>query len=361
MARVKDILRHPVTYAGRARWKAGHFWRCFRKVAFHTPEWQRACNQRREVLDYGPLHIFLESASPCNLRCPMCPTGVGAITRKHGYLNLDLAEKLANELKHQPKQVGLWLGGEPLLHKDLAEIIRVLAVKDLPVAMHTNATRLTPERSRELIEAGLKWISFSFDGFSREEYAKLRVGGDYDETLGNIMAFLRLKQDLKSETPHVVIQMVHPPNDENDGLGPPPATPEEVIKLFEGLPVDEYHSLLAHAWSGQLEGPQVAPNRYGVGQRMACRLPYTDLTIAWNGDVVSCCGDLDSANILGNFRDENLYDLWNNEHFQKFRRDMHTHEIESRPLCGTCERIWTNPHRNDFELRLSLLRYRLKF
>ena len=93
---------------------------------------------------------------------------------------------------------------------------------------------------------------------------------------------------------------------------------------------------------------------------MACGIPYTDLTIAWNGDAVTCCGDLDAHNVLGNFRDEPLYDLWNNERFRAFRRAMHTDEIESWPLCGSCERLWTQPHPLDYDLRLLLLRHRLR-
>jgi hypothetical protein len=64
---------------------------------------------------------------------------------------------------------------------------------------------------------------------------------------------------------------------------------------------------------------------------------------------------------LGDFNRENLYELWNNPNFQALRRDMHGPAIERHPLCGRCERIWTKPHPLDYELRLSLLRYRLRF
>ncbi|MBI5155310.1 SPASM domain-containing protein [Candidatus Poribacteria bacterium] len=362
MARIADVLRHPVVYAGRARWKLGHFRRSLRSAWGSVPAWRRAMNKRLEVVDYGPLYIFLESASPCNLKCPMCPTGLGQVDRPPGFLGTALAEKLAGEIRHKPEYVGLWLAGEPLMNRELAECIRIFRRRDFTVRLHTNATLLTEKKSRELIESGLNWISFSFDGFDPETYAKLRRGGNYEKTLDNLMTFLRLKREMRSATPFTVIQMVQPFEGwEKHPYGFHPETPANVRKLFEGLPVDHFETILAHGWAGQIEGEAITPNMTGVGQRTSCRIPYTDITFTWNGDAVSCCGDLNAANVFGNLRERSLEDIWNGPEYQKFRRDMHTAAVESRPLCGTCERIWTKPHRNDYQLRLQELRYRLRF
>jgi len=95
--------------------------------------------------------------------------------------------------------------------------------------------------------------------------------------------------------------------------------------------------------------------------RVACRAPYTDLVIAWNGDALTCCGDLDAQDVLGNLYREELYALWNNPNFRRLRRTMHTPDILRHPLCGTCERLWANAHPLDYQLRLEILRYRLRF
>ncbi len=394
MARWIERLRHPLRSAANAWWLAGHFRRSLRRTWFEAPEWRRAMNRRLESLPYGPLHIFLEAASPCNLRCPMCPTGAGKVSRPPGFLKPDLVEKLIADLRnapdvhapdgYAPEYVGLWLAGEPLLNRRLPEIIRLLADAGVVTRLHTNATLLTEDVSHRLIESGLSWISFSFDGPDPQTYARMRVGGDYEKTLANIRAFLRIKAEMGAQRgggrggsgvggsgsnaavrslPYVVIQVLEP--FEGGGVsrpGLPRPVAESARRPFEGLPVDEFLPIQAHAWSGQLdEGPGVFPNQKRVGRRTACYIPYTDLTLAWNGDAVTCCGDLNAANVLGNLYRENLFDLWNNEHFRRLRRQMHTPEIESRPLCGECERIWTQPHPLDFELRLQELRYKLRF
>jgi MoaA/NifB/PqqE/SkfB family radical SAM enzyme len=361
VAKIRDIVRHPLVYGERAR----HHWRMFRwglrATWLHAPPWMAHVNRRREVLDYGPPNIFLETASPCNLRCPMCPTGAKMVTRRGGFMHPDLARKFVEEIRHRPEQVGLWLAGEPLLSPHLVEIVRIMATKDLPTRIHTNATRLTRERSRALIEAGLRWISFSLDGVTREQHERMRAGSDYDQTLANIREFLRVKREIGAGTPHVVIQNLVPWRDGMDP-GDKPETPDSVRALFDGLGEIEFESHLAHSWSGQMNGDGLgAPNRSGVGLRRPCYVPWHSLTIAWNGDAVSCLGDLNGTNVLGNLYRENLYDLWNNARHRHVRRVMHTRDALDRPLCGGCDRLWIAPKWNDYRMRLLMLRYWLRF
>ncbi|MCX7049042.1 MAG: radical SAM protein [Candidatus Sumerlaeota bacterium] len=362
MLKIVDILRRPFFYGERFAWKARRFIAAFKKTWLKAPEWVRARNRRKEVLDYGPLYIFLEAASGCNLKCPMCPTGLGRITRQHGFLKMDLAQKLVAELRRQPLEIGLWLAGEPLLNPALAEIVRMMAGRKLPVAIHTNGTLLTEELSLALIEAGLTRISFSFDGIDTEQYARQRPGADYEKTLANILRFLEIKKEMKRATPCVAIQVITPyAGEETHPYGVQLSLPEEFVRRFDGLPVDSFSNILAHSWSGQLaDSPLTAPNHKGEGVRAICEIPYTSLTIAWNGDAVACCGDLNAQVVLGNLYRENLYELWNNEKFRAFRRAMHSDAILQYPLCGECERLWIKPHRLDYEPKLDLLRYRLR-
>jgi MoaA/NifB/PqqE/SkfB family radical SAM enzyme len=358
-----DMLLHPRVYSERGAWK----WRRFRAALGKTwgdkTPWIVARNKRLETLDYGPPNIYLETASACNLRCPICLTGAGLVTRKHGFMKPELAEKLAREIQHQPLQVGTWLGGEPLLNPQIAEIVRILSQRGLMVTMHTNATLLSADKAEALIDAGLGQISFSIDGADPEAYERLRAGASFAKTIENVRGFLIARNAKKSSRPRVVIQTVQPwLGEEIHPYGVQLETPPELRALFEGLGVDEFKTIIAHSWSGQMDdNPNVARNHAGIGRRTVCLTPYTDLTIAWDGRAVTCCGDLDAKGVLGDFNRENLYELWNNPNFQALRRDMHGPAIERHPLCGRCERIWTKPHPLDYELRLSLLRYRLRF
>ena len=50
-----------------------------------------------------------------------------------------------------------------------------------------------------IIDSGLDLLSFSFDGFQKEPYEKIRIGSNFEKTLANILQFLRIKKELKSK------------------------------------------------------------------------------------------------------------------------------------------------------------------
>ena len=59
-------------------------------------------------------------------------------------------------------------GGEPLMRKDLAQIGRALYDRGYPWGMVTNGLALTPQRFRELRQAGLRSITVSLDGMEQD-------------------------------------------------------------------------------------------------------------------------------------------------------------------------------------------------
>ena len=69
------------------------------------------------------------------------------------------------------------------------------------VMFNTNASLLTEKKAVEIIESGLDKLFFSFDSPYGEEFNKIRVKGDYDQVLNNIKNFMRIKREMKSDTP----------------------------------------------------------------------------------------------------------------------------------------------------------------
>ncbi|MBX7244685.1 MAG: SPASM domain-containing protein, partial [Candidatus Sumerlaeaceae bacterium] len=266
--------------------------------------------------------------------------------------------------RHEPIQFGFWLAGEPVLHPEIVELVSIASSYGIKPAMHSNATKMTRPLAEGLIKAGLHWLSFSFDGDNKEDYERLRTPAKYEDTIEKIRMFLRVREELGSKTPHVVIQnVVEYRGPEVHPRGAPVMADANFRRQFDGTGVNEFKAILAHSWSGQLDGyGGVAPNIKDTGQRWICIIPFRDMTISYNGDIVSCCGDLDGTNVIDNVVGKDFYEVWNGKGFQKFRNAMLTDEIERWPLCGDCERIWTtDPHPNDFPLKYEMLRYKLRF
>lgn len=133
----------------------------------------------------------------CNYRCPYCmPAEIYGDAHKF----LPRAHWLSpGELR---RLAGLFLqlgvnklritGGEPLLRRDLGDIIAGLATLDglEDLALTTNATRLA-ERAEELKAAGLKRVTISLDSLDPDVFAVMNGGrGDLDLALKGIEAAL---------------------------------------------------------------------------------------------------------------------------------------------------------------------------
>jgi len=79
---------------------------------------------------YRVAGIVLEPTNVCNLNCSICYFEKTMI-RKKGYMKLDLVRKI---LKENPRVESYTLPflGEPFLHKELSEIVRLISIPMAP-------------------------------------------------------------------------------------------------------------------------------------------------------------------------------------------------------------------------------------
>lgn len=118
------------------------------------------------------VHLNLQILYQCNFRCTICDFW------KEPYRNLPKMSAadawiISEKLRAIGPQIVSIGGGEPLLHPELPEIVRALAKNHFPV-MICNGWFVTPERARELFEAGLYEISISLDYANPEKHDKQR-------------------------------------------------------------------------------------------------------------------------------------------------------------------------------------------
>lgn len=163
--------------------------------------------QRRDLrCRHLPTRIWIEPTNACNLRCIMCPSSISK--KKKGFMELDPFKKIIDETEEFTYDIMLYLGGESLLHPDIVQMVEYTSRAGLICQLNTNTTLLTQELSSSLIKAGLSRIVFSFDGYNKETYEKIRVGANFDKTLSNIVEFLKLKQELRSKKPEAIFQII---------------------------------------------------------------------------------------------------------------------------------------------------------
>jgi len=135
----------------------------------------------------APRSVRLSLTDRCDLACIYCRP-----SRSEGYLErrLDLSAwtaMVAGLVRAGVRRVRI-TGGEPLLHKDVVEMVRRLAAMPLEdLALTTNATRLEG-LARPLREAGLRRINVSLDTLDRQRFFRMTRGGRLAEVLRGIDA-----------------------------------------------------------------------------------------------------------------------------------------------------------------------------
>jgi len=251
-------------------------------------------------------------------------------------MDMDLFRKIIDQAEDSDVyEVALFLGGEPLLHKELPTMIEYVVSKGLESWLVTNACLLTKEKGEALLDAGLQNMWISFDGDNKEDYEAMRVGANFDEVLENVITFLELKKTKGLSTPVVSIQMLKLLENPNQEVS------KEFAQLFEGLPLDGIFARNPHDWRGEKNGIQqdLWGDRY-----FPCQVFWSALSIAWDGRVVGCSADLNGKTILGDLRRQTIMEVWNGEEVVRHRRLLKQKRYSELPLCAKCHANWSKGH-----------------
>ena len=128
----------------------------------------------------------------CNLACEHCYLDAGG-TPLVGTENFADRSELGTEecfrvideiAAFAPECLTILTGGEPLLRRDILEIVRRAAERELWVVVGTNGVRITENLARRLAEAGARGLSLSLDALDPDRHDRFRkVRGAWRNTV----------------------------------------------------------------------------------------------------------------------------------------------------------------------------------
>jgi len=287
-------------------------------------------------LPYYPVRLWIEPTSFCNLKCPMC-TSKDLPPDKIGYMEWDLYKKIIDEARDFAYDINLFIGGEPLFHKGLPEMIAYAKERGVGTRLSTNATALTRDKARAILDAGLDFIIFSFDGYEKEIYESIRVNANFDKTLKNIKSFLEEKKARGSDKPFVVFQVI----EFTDLTGKEKEKERKAfMKKLEGLPVDRFSLIQPHTFGGKIEREEEKGFRPMGRRYVPCTFLWYSMSVRWDGMVVPCCVDLAGEMPLGDANKESLIEIWNGPSLMNLRNKIATKHYQEVRLCRGCDILW---------------------
>ncbi|MGA6924741.1 MAG: heme b synthase [Desulfosarcina sp.] len=130
--------------------------------------------------------VAWETTRNCNLSCIHCRAS--ATSGPHtGELDTDQAFRLLDQIAEVGRPIIILTGGEPLLREDIFDIAQYGDRLGLRMVMAPNGTLITPEVAQRMAASGIRRISASIDGATKEFHDQFRgVEGAFDAALQGI-------------------------------------------------------------------------------------------------------------------------------------------------------------------------------
>ena len=133
---------------------------------------------------YPLTSLFLYLTDRCNLRCSHCWISPQFSEQRQNGIPIGPLKKAIRDAKGIGLQSVKLTGGEPLLYRELDELLYFLASEKLSVTMETNGTLLDKERLVVFQETGISQMAVSLDAGSAAVHDAIRgVKGCFDRAV----------------------------------------------------------------------------------------------------------------------------------------------------------------------------------
>ena len=289
-----------------------------------------------------PVLYNIETTNLCNMRCEMCPRTT-IMTRPIETMEPELFKNLIDQLrpwtaeewkqwetfvtdKYQikpdemsenhfflyiiPKVIVLHGYGDPLLDKDIPQYVKWMTEKGIPSYFSCNPANINMKRTIETFENGLDYIKYSIESVDDTKHKQIRgYLSNFTDSYEDILELLNVKAQKNLSTTIVITMLnLNKPNQAEEF--------ERLKEKFKDLDVYIYLKSQDQQWyEDNKAGTQ------SIHWIEFCQFPWSSMTIKSNGESCECVEDFNNEIVLGNAREQSLYDIWNGEKYKKFRMD----------------------------------------
>ena len=277
-----------------------------------------------------PKVLLIDTISYCNLKCSMCFHK--EMKRKKGIMAWNLFTKIVDEIAETDKSVRVWMVffGEALLLKKkrptIFDMIAYAKSKGLTdVVLNSNANLLDQSAAKGLITSALDAVYVGIDAFTPHTYSKLRVGGNYEKTVQNVIGLIEMKKRMHAEKPDVFVQFVEMDINKDE------KEPFIAFWTEKGVTVKIRPKV---SWAGMINAPNLILRN---DDRWPCYWAMQTMSITDRGEVVMCAVDLDASFVAGDCNRQSLKEIWKGG--LRELRHLHSRKrFEELPqLCRDCK------------------------
>ena len=337
--------------------------------------------------------VYIEPTTQCNLNCRMCIRNTW--DEPLGQMAESTFDRIIKSLRaFSPPPTIIFGGfGEPLSHPRIAEMVAAVKALGAPVELITNATLLTRDLSRHLIEAGLDVLWVSLDAATTEVYGDVRLGAILPQVIANVACFRDMPRHVNPAPLHIGIVFV--------AMKRNIADLPEVMRLGRQLGADRFmltnilpysQELTAEVlYERALSEPQTLPSamvpqlnftRIDINEETRTALakimhstrvvnaiqssgaetgnvcPFIEsgsMAVGWDGSVSPCLPLLHShtaflferkrfsqRHVIGSVAEHDLQELWNRPEYIALRERVQNFDFSPCVFCGGCNLSQSN-------------------
>lgn len=327
-----------------------------------------------------PNTVVLIPTYRCNLRCSMCFIYKGGKNHIGNHTELDFKswQKIVDEMSLFKPHFYI-IGGEPLIYKNILDLIKYIKGKGCYCSVNTNGV-LLPQYSDQLLQTGIDKITVSVDG--PEEIYNIIRGNHFNEMMDGLTCLVRNRSNRKKFQTLIGINCVisscnYRHLEQVVEIGKEAGVDFvsfQHLQFSDEARVNRHNNLFkklfdidSRTMNGFLDESvadidtgyltkvidkikkngnclkiQFAPDVANIEKYYKnlnfkfnnnyCVSPWTVTRVLPNGDISVCFGHPDY--VIGNLNNDSFLDIWNNNQYINFRQKLKKHGLF--PSCVRC-------------------------
>lgn len=270
-------------------------------------------------------------------------------------MTMETFHRILDQVQATAHTMQFYFQGEPLLNKQLPEMIATAHKAGIYTIVSTNAQSLSQDMAIALVLSGLNRIIVSIDGFSEESYQTYRVGGSLQKALDALQYLANAKRLYKSRI-RIELQTLRLKTNEHEwewikknykqlGATHLAFKTAQLYDFEHGhplMPTNERYSryrktadgTYIHKKSSRLSPLASSPNRLIALQ--PCLRLWSGCVITTNGDVLPCCYDKDHKHTLGSIMTHSLVEIFHSQQANSLRRQILRGHLPE--MCKNCDK-----------------------
>lgn len=283
---------------------------------------------RTEEASAFPRTVLIDNTNACNLRCSMCDHPNIKKYRKIQVMDVELYRKIIDEVAAENPQTRIWqiFFGDPFMCRDMPWRIKYAKDKGIKdVVLNSNGVLMSPEKGRAVIEAGLDAMYVGVDAAKAETYDKIRVGGNFDKAVANVLAYRDALREVGKPHQKLFVQFVVSEQNEDE---------VDAFREFwtgQGVNVKIRPKI---SWAGLIDATNLRDN--SQVERKPCYWLMQTINICADGRVALCSADIHCRVPCGDVSSTSVKEVWQTG--LKAIRDMHKeNRFDELPdMCRNC-------------------------